>query len=100
MNIKFIDYSGEYPNLCGGVLILEIDGVLYSFGEDPENRKDPEHEFDRFWRSGGNIDCEYDVVEDEWELSDDLPQFLQGHEEEIMVVMNKNVPYGCCGGCL
>ena len=31
--VKFISYTGEYPNLCSGVLTLEIDGVQYKFGQ-------------------------------------------------------------------
>ena len=30
--VKFIDYTGRYPNLCSGVLTLEIDGKIYKFG--------------------------------------------------------------------
>ena len=26
--VKFISYTGEYPNLCSGVLTLEIDEVF------------------------------------------------------------------------
>ena len=29
--VKFISYTGEYPNLCSGVLTLEIDGKEYKF---------------------------------------------------------------------
>ena len=25
-HVKFISYTGKYPNLCGGILTLEIDG--------------------------------------------------------------------------
>ena len=32
--VKFISYTGEYPNLCSGVLTLEIDGVQYKFGHN------------------------------------------------------------------
>ena len=32
--VKFVSYTGEYPNLCDGVLTLEIDGVQYKFGHN------------------------------------------------------------------
>ena len=32
--VKFISYTGEYPNLCSGVLTLEIDGKEYKFGHN------------------------------------------------------------------
>lgn len=37
-NIKFISYTGEYPNLCRGVLTLKIDGKIlrFGYGEDYE----------------------------------------------------------------
>ena len=31
--IKFILYTGEYPNLCSGMLVLEIDGNIHYFRE-------------------------------------------------------------------
>lgn len=31
-HIKFISYTGKYPNLCSGVLTLEIDGRIIKFG--------------------------------------------------------------------
>ena len=32
--IKFISYTGKYPNLCSGVLTVEINGKEYKFGHD------------------------------------------------------------------
>ena len=34
MNIKFISYTGKWPNLCSGVLTVEIDGKEYKFGHE------------------------------------------------------------------
>ena len=31
-HVKFVSYDGEYPNLCTGTLVLNIDGTDYSFG--------------------------------------------------------------------
>lgn len=31
-NVKFVSYTGDFPNLCSGVLTLEIDGNPVSFG--------------------------------------------------------------------
>ena len=31
-HVKFISYTGKYPNLCSGILTLEIDGKEYKFG--------------------------------------------------------------------
>lgn len=42
MDIKFISYTGKYPNLCDGILTLEIDGEQVSFGYDMYSRYDNE----------------------------------------------------------
>jgi hypothetical protein len=116
--VKFISYTGEYPNLCSGVLTLEIDGVQYKFGhnymehhydkngngyyadEDPMNPN-----FNAFWSSGGRVTCDGDwnwnVETDEWEIDvNELPQQFWDVAEEIDEVFNENVQYGCCGGCI
>ena len=33
-HVKFISYSGKYPNLCSGRLVLEIDGERIAFSND------------------------------------------------------------------
>lgn len=42
--VEFIDYTGEYPNLCSGTLTLEIDGEVVRFGNGHNVA---------FWDSGG-----------------------------------------------
>ena len=34
MNIEFVSYTGEYPNLCNGILTLKIDNKIVKFGVD------------------------------------------------------------------
>ena len=117
--VKFISYDGEYPNLCSGVLTLEIDGVQYKFGHhyqyyhyDEKTKgwkhtdEDPEHpNFDSFWTSGGGCshdnDWNWDVREGEWQIDvNDLPEQFQDLACEIDEVFNANVEWGCCGGCI
>jgi len=107
-HIKFISYTGEYPNLCSGVLTLEINGVEYRFGHDylksDSWKNDGNHQ--AFWRSGGSCgfigdfeDCY--VNEGSWIIDvDELPDELKQYAHEIDEVFNDNVDYGCCGGCL
>ena len=113
--VKFISYTGEYPNLCSGVLTLEIDGKIYKFGHDyrqhhfDENAggwrymdEDPKNpNFDSFWTSGGHISEDYETHTGEWEIDvDSLPEQFWDIAPEIDEVFNKNVEYGCCGGCI
>ena len=101
MAIKFISYSGKYPNLCSGVLTLEIDGEKVSFGND---YKKPKPMYPEFWSSGGCCYCTSDedvVSRGRWNIDANLlPAKYRKYADEISVVFNKNVPHGCCGGCI
>jgi hypothetical protein len=33
IHVKFIRYTGRYPNLCSGELTIEVDGKIYTFGD-------------------------------------------------------------------
>lgn len=84
-HVKFISYTGKYPNLCGGILTLEIDGRTIRFG----NRYvDSTVDYPKFWESGGS--CSFN----------EIPDCFKKYAEEIDEIFNANVPYGCCGGCL
>lgn len=117
--VKFISYTGKYPNLCSGVLTLEIDGKEYKFGHNYMNHhydeitntwsytdEDPNNpNFNSFWTSGGCVthddDWNFDVVSGEWEIDvEELPKQFKELAEEIDRVFNENVEYGCCGGCI
>lgn len=109
--VKFISYSGKYPNLCSGVLILEIDGKEYKFGHNYNNYKISEKRFideeenspnfDCFWSSGGYISKDYVAHQGEWIIdSEMLPSQFQELAFEINKIFNENVPRGCCGGCI
>ena len=116
--VKFISYTGEYPNLCSGVLTLEIDGVQYKFGHNylayhfddkgvgGFTDEDPEHpNFNSFWTSGGSVSHDghwnWEVDTDEWEIDvNELPEQFWDVADEINEVFNENVPFGCCGGCI
>lgn len=94
-NVKFISYTGAFPNLCSGALTLEVNGRRYVFDTFETT----------FWRSGGMcyIDGNYDehIEYGEWQIDKEyLPKELQEYADEIKTVFNENVPYGCCGGCI
>ena len=53
--VEFVSYTGEYPNLCRGVLTLCIDGEEVRFGHDYgvfESWK-TDGNYDKFWVTGG-----------------------------------------------
>lgn len=86
--VKFISYDGEFPCLCVGTLVLEIEGKRV--------------ELENVLSSGGtcSIDNDYDEIVEEGPWSVNLPEEYRQHEEEITDLVNDNVPFGCCGGCL
>lgn len=97
-HVKFINYTGRYPNLCSGILTLEIDGVEYTFGS---SWKEPKSDFEKFWYSGGGITKDYEAYDGEWQIDvDDLPEQFRKYATEIDDVFNSNVSWGCCGGCI
>ena len=93
-HVKFISYTGKYPNLCTGSLTLEIDRRRVTFGITAFD------DYPSFWSTGGH--CSYGGCElGEWEISiDEIPEQFRNYATEINEVFNDNVPYGCCGGCL
>lgn len=109
-HVKFISYTGKYPNLCSGVLTLAIDGIEYSFGHDYANYDYGTHSyndnnFDDFWTTGEDCgftdDWDDYCHEREWKINvHELPEQFRQYAAEIDEVFNDNVEYGCCGGCL
>lgn len=99
--VKFVDYTGEYPCLCSGEVTLEIGGQVVKFcryKSDSEKTGKPYLSLS----SGGQ--CYFD---DEWDdhiesgpWSIDLDPRYAELEDEILEVINSNIPWGCCGGCI
>ena len=107
-HVNFIEYTGKYPNLCRGVLTLEIDGEIVKFGYTynfAEEKNEP-NRYGSFWESGGscgfrNNYAESYVNDGEWIINEDeIPEKYRKYALEIDDVFNENVPSGCCGGCL
>ncbi len=101
-HVKFVSYTGGYPNLCNGILTLEIDGATYTFGS---SWKEPKPDFNKFWCSGGSVTADehwdFDVKQGEWVINvNDLPEQFRKYAIEIDEVFNENVEWGCCGGCI
>lgn len=116
-DIKFISYSGKYPNLCRGVLTVSIDGVETKFGHNYSNWKVSENRFTdedkekpnypEFWMSGGYVSFDSDwnanIGYGPWEYNGDLEDYNEFDEEtiqQLLEIFNSNVQDGCCGGCI
>ena len=82
--VEFVSYSGEYPCLCVGDLVLRIDGR--------------EVIFTNALCSGGGLDEDYNAYEGEWSVC--VPEEYKHLRDEIEGVVNANIEYGCCGGCI
>ena len=116
MKIKFISYTGKWPNLCSGVLTVEINGKEYKFGHeiddyDFKTNSYKTDNFDGFWLTGGCIKMSIDrdmwsengpwKINGYWESADEKhPQWVIDILPKLLEIFNENVPHGCCGGCI
>lgn len=105
MKIEFVSYSGTYPCLCAGRLVVKVDGKEISF----ESGAGTDADYPAFWASGGStgfvdrIDWEPVVTEGEWRLEacgKSYPKKIWDLLPKLLDVMNENVRHGCCGGCI
>lgn len=91
--IKFVDYTGKYPNLCSGILTIKVDAKQYQIGPYALN-------------SGGNCGFynnykESYVNKGKWSIDkEDIPEEIVHLKDKIEDLVNDNVSYGCCGSCL
>lgn len=110
-DIKFISYNGKWPNLCSGTLVLNIDGKDYTFRQVLSSGG-------RIWFSDDWSDS--GVEHGHWRLNviqkngkfrfdgfdfygpDDSKRisFTEDEIKFITLLVNENVPEGCCGGCI
>lgn len=92
MDIKFVEYSGKWPNLCRGKLTLEING---------ERRIFPKGILCSCGTAYFDDDWESHITEGKWIVEEKyLPEDLKDFSAKIEECVSNNVPYGCCGGCL
>ncbi len=93
-SVNFVNYTGKYPSLCDGDLIIDVNNVRYIL-----KSKD-------IMNTGGacyftNNYSESHIEENEWLVNyEKLPDELKSYACEIDRVINENIPFGCCGGCL
>lgn len=67
-HVNFVSYTGEWPNLCSGVLTLEIDGKEITFGYGFNSKDKPTYR--PFWSSGGGLMPNYEGAwQGEWQIA-------------------------------
>ena len=85
-DIKFHSYTGAYPSLCMGTVELMV--------------KDEIRAYDCLLISRGYITPEGEVVQMPWEIDEEeLEKDIRRYASYIRDLVNKNITWGCCGGC-
>lgn len=89
--VIFVSYDGDWPNACSGTLVLAVDEKPYTFPEFCLS-------------SGGSVwfddDWSEHIEQGPWSIEKYPPGFPKELQEEAEFVVNMNIPYGCCGGCV
>ena len=110
--IEFVSYDGKYPTLCMGELVVNVYNSVDSFedvedfSEGAESIEYKQNHLNSVLSSGGScgFNGDYDdnyCHQGEWEINEyELPDELKPYKEEIKKLVNDNIPWGCCGGCL
>lgn len=128
--IEFVSYDGEFPTLCSGLLVVRIDGRMYALGPYSDrslyrgfwsryNRTEILEDdriikvFGFYLESGGRIDWGDDgespeIFQGEWTIDDETMKLENGvrfilsgeQKSELEKVINQNIEFGCCGGCV
>lgn len=90
-SVELVSYDGEYPNLCRGNLVIKVAGKIWEF---------PNY----CLSSGGSVtfdkDWSEDVTSGEWTINDWPEGFPEQAKEYVIDLVNKEIPWGCCGGCV
>lgn len=90
--VEFVSYDGVWPSLCGGTLILKINGEEVTLKPG-------------CLCSGGGVWFDENAEDYVWNQApwtldlDLLPDKLKPYQKEIEACVNENIPWGCCGGC-
>ena len=107
--VKFVKYECEPLSRCRGALYVWIDNKLISFGAWCDCKRS-QPDYPPFWESGGEVDYDdngmiKDCRQGPWKLAKDISKWDYTEEierafPELIRIMNENVRWGCCGGCI
>jgi hypothetical protein len=86
--IEFISYSGKFPNLCSGKLVISVNGTLYILKN--------------VMITGGGCNYRENYIgHGPWSIDNFyVPEEIKKYCKEIENIVNNNVVFGCCGGCI
>lgn len=85
-DIKFHSYNEEYPTLCMGTVKLRVGKEI--------------REYNNLIESGGYLTPDGDNIQMPYTINEEeLEKDIQKHADYIRDLVNKNIPWGCCGGC-
>jgi hypothetical protein len=91
MKVEFVSYDGDYPNLCSGTLVMSVDGNLWKFDSHSLS-------------SGGSVSFDdnwsEEVTDGEWGIHTWPDDYPEEAEDRTVELVNENVHWGCCGGCV
>lgn len=90
-DLEFISYDGKFPNLCRGKLLIRLYGQQWGLR----------------LKSGGSAHCygskniEH-ITKGPWTLNEDLlpDDFPRDLIPAVLLLAEKHIPQGCCGGCI
>jgi hypothetical protein len=86
-----IEYDGTYPTLCAGKLVVTVDGKRYEF---------PQYPLDSGGRCGFDENGEEYVKKGPWKVAKWPSNMPEEIRSEVLKAINREIPHGCCGGCI
>lgn len=89
--LEFVSYDGRFPNLCSGILVLRLDGELITF-KSYSLCSGGSGSFDKDWNE--------EVTDGSWYISEFPKKFPKELQEQAVKLVNDNVPWGRCDGCV
>ena len=89
--VHLVHYNGSYPILCSGQLTMVVNGKVFTFAS--HNLK-----------TGGSVSFDKDwqeiIEKGPWEIDEWPEGYPEEHKEKTLQIINEELPYGCCGGCV
>jgi len=86
-----IEYNEVYPTLCMGELIVWIGNKKYNF---------PSY----CLSSGGSVSFDENWIEQvdsgPWTIREWPKYFPEEYKKKVLKKINKEIKWGCCGGCV